>query len=93
MTGGSTIVEFWRENQNMAGRDQQDDVLLLEDMAPDIEEPDPQIGVDPAARRARIILGVVAAAWLGFSGWALASSGSFAAGPAAWANAIVTMMK
>jgi hypothetical protein len=92
MTGGSTIVEFWRENQNMAGRDQQDDVLLLEDMAPDIEEPDPQIGVDPAARRARIVLSVVAAAWLGFSGWALASSGSFAAGPAAWANAIVTLV-
>ncbi|BBD97893.1 hypothetical protein SAMIE_1013940 [Sphingobium amiense] len=92
MTGGSTIVEFWREDQDMTGKSQQgDDVLLLEEMAPDIDAPDPQISVDPLARRARIILGLLAAGWLGFAGWALASSGTFAAGPAAWANAVVTL--
>ena len=93
MTGGSTIAEFWREDQNMAGKSQQeDDVLLLEEMAPDIDDPDPQIGADPVTRRARIILGLLAAGWLGFAGWALGSSGALAAGPAAWANAVVTLM-
>ncbi|WP_066767245.1 hypothetical protein [Sphingobium sp. CCH11-B1] len=94
MTGGSTIVEFWRDNQGAAGREAQaDDTLLLQQVASDMDEDADVLpgGADRTARRLRWGLGLLAAGWTGFAIWATITSGGLAAGPSAWVQAIVTI--
>ncbi|WCP15005.1 Chromosome partition protein Smc [Sphingobium sp. AntQ-1] len=93
MTGGSTIVEFWRDEHIATGNESQaDDILLLKQAVLDIDEDDATEGVgDHRIKRIRWGLLVLAIAWIGFAGWAIATSGDLAAGPFAWANAIVTL--
>lgn len=94
MTGGSTIVEFWRDEHTATGAaSQADDILLLKQAVLDIEEDGPADGAgDNMVKRVRVILAVLATAWLGFAGWAIVTSGDLAAGPSAWANAVVTLV-
>ncbi|MEC3911334.1 hypothetical protein U5A82_12935 [Sphingobium sp. CR2-8] len=93
MTGGSTIVEFWRDEQTATGNElQMDDILLLKQAVLDIDEDGQVEGVDESGvKRIRWALSLVGVAWLGFAGWAIVSSGDLAAGPAAWADALVTL--
>ncbi|KQN00709.1 hypothetical protein ASE85_08675 [Sphingobium sp. Leaf26] len=93
MTGGSTIVEFWRDEQTATGNESQmDDILLLKQAVLDIDESEVTEGADEATvKRIRWALAVLAIGWIGFAGWAVATSGDLAAGPFAWANAIVTI--
>lgn len=93
MTGGSTIVEFWRDEHTAIGNESQtDDILLLKQAVLDIDEDDAPDGVgDDRIKRIRWGLLVLAVGWIGFAGWAIATSGNLAAGPFAWANAIVTL--
>ena len=93
MTGGSTIVEFWRDEQTATGNESQmDDILLLKQAVLDIDEGEATEGADETTvKRLRWVLLVLAIGWVGFAGWAIATSGNLAAGPFAWANAIVTI--
>ncbi|MEQ6332338.1 hypothetical protein [Sphingobium sp. MK2] len=92
MTGGSTIVEFWRDEPSETPA-QADDILLLKQAVLDIEEDDPAAGSGQAwVKRVRIALTLVAMAWIGFAGWAMVASGDLRAGPSAWANAIATLL-
>ncbi|MDR7153939.1 seryl-tRNA synthetase [Sphingobium xenophagum] len=92
MTGGSTIVEFWRDEPSETPA-QADDILLLKQAVLDIEEDDPAAGSGQAwVKRVRIALTLVAMAWIGFAGWAMIASGDLRAGPSAWANAIATLL-
>jgi len=92
MTGGSTIVEFWRDEPSEAPA-QADDILLLKQAVLDIEEDDPAAGSGQAwVKRVRIALTLAAMAWIGFAGWAMIASGDLRAGPSAWANAIATLL-
>ena len=93
MTGGSTIVEFWRDEQTATGNESQmDDILLLKQAVLDIDEGEATEGADETTvKRLRWALLVLAIGWVGFAGWAIATSGNLAAGPFAWANAIVTI--
>ncbi|KFL45946.1 hypothetical protein IL54_1359 [Sphingobium sp. ba1] len=92
MTGGSTIVEFWRDEPSETAA-QADDILLLKQAVMDIEEDDPAAGSGDAwVKRVRIALTLVAVAWIGFAGWAMIASGDLRAGPSAFANAIATLL-
>lgn len=94
MTGGSTIVEFWRDDQEAIGNDSRaEDILLLKQAVLDIDEPDDAApgATDALLARVRIALTLVAVVWLGFAGWAIIVSGDLTAGPSAWANAVVTI--
>ncbi len=93
MTGGSTIVEFWRDEQTAIGNESQtDDILLLKQAVLDIDEDDATEGIgDDRIKRLRWAMLALAVGWIGFAGWAIATSGDLAAGPFAWANAIVTL--
>ena len=92
MTGGSTIVEFWRDEPSETAA-QADDILLLKQAVMDIEEDDPAAGSGDAwVKRVRIGLTLVAVAWIGFAGWAMIASGDLRAGPSAFANAIATLL-
>lgn len=94
MTGGSTIVEFWR-NKSIATSDgpQADDSLLLKQAVEDLEaESEAAEQSERTARRTQIVFGVAAAAWLAFAGWATASSGQWQAGPAAWPALVATIL-
>ncbi|WP_088184033.1 hypothetical protein [Sphingobium sp. Z007] len=93
MTGGSTIVEFWRDEHTATGNDSQtDDILLLKQAVLDIDENDAaESASDERIKRLRWGLIILAVGWIGFAGWAIATSGDLAAGPFAWANAIVTL--
>ncbi|MFZ2998493.1 hypothetical protein [Sphingobium sp.] len=93
MTGGSTIAEFWR-NTDIATHDdpQADDILLLDHtVMSDDPEDDPHVGTgDGWITRIRLLLGLLAVAWVGFAGWAIATSGDLAT-PSLWANALATL--
>jgi hypothetical protein len=95
MTGGnSTIVEFWRDDLNATGTPSQaDDILLLKQAVLEIDENEETAGdgAEKTVKRVRIALSLIAALWLGFAGWAIIVSGDLAAGPSAWANAVVTL--
>ncbi|MDO7833595.1 hypothetical protein Q4610_00920 [Sphingobium sp. HBC34] len=94
MTGGSTIVEFWRDEPTAIGNESQmDDILLLKQAVLDIDEQDdPADGAgEKLVRRVRIALCALAVGWVGFAGWAMIVSGDLRAGPSAWANAVVTL--
>tara|TARA_R110000868_G_scaffold32759_41_gene119454 strand:- start:2857 stop:5523 length:2667 start_codon:yes stop_codon:yes gene_type:complete len=92
MTGGSTIVEFWRDEPSETPA-QADDIMLLNQAVMDIEEDDPAAGSGEAwVKRVRIALTIMAVAWIGFAGWAMIASGDLRAGPSAFANAIATLL-
>ena len=92
MTGGSTIVEFWRDEPSETPA-QADDILLLNQAVLDIEDDEPAAESGEAGiKRVRIILMGAAVAWIGFAGWAMIASGDLRAGPSAWASAIATLL-
>ncbi len=94
MTGGSTIVEFWREDTDAPGKQASaEDILLLNQAVLNIEADLEEAGKGDAwIKRVRIALIVVALGWTGFVGWAMIASGTLAAGPASWAGAIATLL-
>ncbi|WP_420143237.1 hypothetical protein [Sphingobium sp.] len=94
MTGGSTIVEFWRDEQTATGNESQtDDILLLKQAVLDIDDNPQHDGPDTTLiTRMRWARAVLALAWLGCAGWAIITSGTLDTGPAAWANALVTLV-
>ncbi|MES2156795.1 MAG: hypothetical protein V4512_03230 [Pseudomonadota bacterium] len=99
MTGGSTIVEFWRDPSTATGTQAKaDDILLLDQSVLDLDEPyleDPDSdGQDSDRRtgRVRIALSLLGLGWVGFAGWAIIGSGDLAAGPSLWAGAVATLV-
>lgn len=94
MTGGSTIVEFWRD-KSIATSDEsrKDDTLLLEQVVDDSDEDgEAEERGDPFSRRTQAIFGFAALLWLGFAGWATVSTNQWQAGPAAWPGLITTIL-
>lgn len=93
MTGGSTIVEFWRDEPSATGNESQaDDILLLKQAVLDIEEgasTDPALNDKPG--RIGWALLCVAIGWIGFAGWAVITSGDLALGPIGWAQSFITL--
>ena len=93
MTGGSTIVEFWRDEPIATETQaQSDDILLLKQAVLDIDE----TAADDRptelwVKRLGIALLVVALGWIGFAIWSMAASGAWRGGPGAWADAIATI--
>ncbi|ALR21698.1 hypothetical protein [Sphingobium baderi] len=94
MTGGSTIVEFWRDNEKSAiDASRVDDVSPLEQSLFDMEEDEaPPAQADRALKRTQIALFLFAAAWLTFAIWANMSSGQWRAGPAVWPGMVATLL-
>ncbi|MBH1999062.1 MAG: hypothetical protein I8H96_07950 [Sphingomonadaceae bacterium] len=94
MTGGSTIVEFWRDQPKAADMDSEmDDILVLNQAVPDIDEPVSDDGVgDAGIKRIRIGLSLLAIGWIGFAGWATFQSDDLSAAPAAIAGTIATLL-
>ncbi len=92
MSGGSTIVEFWRDRADAAEPHlKTDDILLLEQSAFDVEETEAaRRDEERRVRRIRAILIVVALAWLGFAGWAFVTADGLRAQPDAWVGMIAT---
>ncbi len=72
MSGGSTIVEFWRDEEPArADAVPADDILLLNQAVLDIDEQDELSGrTAGTVRRIRIAMIVVGIAWIGFCVWA-----------------------
>ena len=93
MNGGSTIVEFWRDEEKATGNESRaDDILLLKQAVLDIEEDREDAGeADATVRRARIGLTLAGIVWLGFAGWASLSSGQWQSGPGAWPGLVATL--
>lgn len=94
MTGGSTIVEFWRDPSTAPETQAQaDDILLLEQAVLDSDEQETD-GHDSDRRIAhiRIILSLLGVGWVGFAGWAIVASGDLAGGPSLWASAVATLV-
>ena len=95
MNGGSTIVEFWRDEGNATGNaPAADDILLLKQAVLDIDDaPDDAQGEgEKLVRNARIGLGLLAVLWLGFALWATIVSDQWRAGPAAWPALVATLL-
>ncbi|PHP18140.1 hypothetical protein CG471_19210 [Sphingobium sp. IP1] len=95
MNGGSTIVEFWRDEGNATGNaPAADDILLLKQAVLDIEDaPDDAQGAgEKLVRNARIGLSLLALLWLGFALWATIVSDQWRAGPAAWPALVATLL-
>ncbi|WP_030538568.1 hypothetical protein [Sphingobium sp. DC-2] len=94
MTGGSTIVEFWR-NKSIAttNESQAEDDLQSKQALQDLEAESEAIARDErAARRTAMAFAVLGAAWLGFAGWATISTGQWRAGPAAWPGIVAAIL-
>lgn len=94
MNGGSTIVEFWRNNgQSADDASQADDTLLLKQAVLDLE--DETAGLESGERGIRGTQWAFLSAgllWVGFAGWATTSSGQWQAGPAAWPGLVATIL-
>ncbi|WP_176590458.1 hypothetical protein [Sphingobium sp. EM0848] len=94
MTGGSTIVEFWRDKDRAADDSSQaDDRLPLKQTIVDMEDLDastdrPDHGM-AGTSWALLAAGLL---WIGFAGWATASSGQWRGGPAAWPGLVATIL-
>lgn len=93
MTGGSTIVEFWRDERIATNNPAQaDDILHLKQPVLDLDEDDSSAGItENWVKRTRMVLGLVALAWMAFTLWALIVSGDLRDGPAAWPGAVATL--
>ena len=93
MTGGNTIVEFWRDEHTATGNESQaDDILLLKQPVLDIDDDQQIEGADEGAvKRIRWAMLALGLGWAGFAVWATITSGTLAAGPAAWAATIATL--
>lgn len=90
MTGGSTIVEFWRDEsiatETHAGSD---DILLLKQAVLDIDEDQSNGGpIEKWVKRLRVALLLTALGWICFALWAMAASGELRAGPSAWVGTV-----
>ncbi|MBB3980896.1 seryl-tRNA synthetase [Sphingobium fontiphilum] len=72
MSGGSTIVEFWRDEQSAAPQGARgDDILLLNQAVLDIGDDEGMNGVSARfVARLRWTIAALAVAWLGFCVWA-----------------------
>ncbi|WHO37504.1 hypothetical protein PMI04_013095 [Sphingobium sp. AP49] len=94
MSGGSTIVEFWRDEGTATGNESRaDDILLLKQAVLDIDEgADAGSDGEPTILRARIGLSLAAVAWLAFAGWATFVSGQWHDGPGAWPGLVATLL-
>ncbi|WP_028055857.1 hypothetical protein [Sphingobium bisphenolivorans] len=94
MNGGSTIVEFWRDNKAAADNAAQaEDILLLDQAAPDLEQE--SLAADEAegsVRGAQIAFLIAGLVWLVFAAWATISSGQWQAGPAGWPGLVATIL-
>jgi hypothetical protein len=93
MTGGSTIVEFWRDERIATNNPAQaDDILHLKQPVLDLDEDDSSAGItENWVKRIRMVLGLVALAWMAFTLWALIVSGDLRDGPVAWPGAVATL--
>jgi hypothetical protein len=101
MNGGSTIVEFWRD-QNAADSNatggamsedaRADDVLLLRQAVMDLEEENASADDLPKGGAVQWVLIATAIIWLGFAGWATVASGQWRVGPAAWPGLVATIL-
>ncbi|EZP70796.1 hypothetical protein BV96_03094 [Sphingomonas paucimobilis] len=94
MTGGSTIVEFWRNKSiATANESQAEDDLQSKQALQDLEAESEAIAKDErAARRTAMAFAALGAAWLGFAGWATISTGQWRAGPAAWPGIVAAIL-
>ncbi|WP_150290324.1 hypothetical protein [Sphingobium estronivorans] len=91
MTGGSTIVEFWRDKDRAADiSSQEDDSLLLKRAVMDLEDPAEQPDGGMGGTTWALIGGGLL--WIGFAGWATVSSGQWRGGPAAWPGLVATIL-
>lgn len=90
MTGGSTIVEFWRDDHAAAGRETQgEDTLLLDQAILEIADDDGESGPpDRRARRLQMAFGLIGLGWIVAAGWAIVGTGALNAGLATWAGAV-----
>lgn len=93
MTGGSTIVEFWRDADTATRNEPQaDDILLLDQTVSDSDDTDLEPGAtDGRIGRVRIGLGLIAIGWTSFAGWAFFTSGELTK-PILWADAVATLL-
>jgi hypothetical protein len=93
MTGGSTIVDFWRDEPIAAdSQAQSDDILLLKQAVMDIDEAPVTDDRDAKwMRPVTIALTILALGWVGFAGWSATASGQWRAGPTGWSEAIATL--
>ncbi|PJG49137.1 hypothetical protein CAF53_13585 [Sphingobium sp. LB126] len=94
MNGGSTIVEFWRDQDRKADEaSQADDTLLLKQAVMDLDEDHamPETGARglSGTQWAFLAGGLL---WVGFAGWATLSSGQWRGGPAAWPGLVATIL-
>ncbi|MGC4252898.1 MAG: hypothetical protein QM605_15905 [Sphingobium sp.] len=94
MTGGSTIVEFWRDNEKSANdASREENVLPEEQSLFDMEEDESApTRADRMLGRARVAFSLLAIAWLAFAIWANMSSGQWRASPAAWPGMVATAL-
>ncbi|BAV64187.1 hypothetical protein [Sphingobium cloacae] len=94
MTGGSTIVEFWRDHEKSANDASREEDVSPEDQSLfDMEEDEAApTRADRALRRARLAFSILGAVWLAFAIWAGLSSGQWRAGPAAWPAMVATAL-
>ncbi|MEJ7934845.1 hypothetical protein WG907_11310 [Sphingobium sp. AN558] len=93
MTGGSTIVEFWRSDDDAADDGSQaDEILLLKQAVLDIDEDEPVGIADRTAQRSRVAILLAGLAWLGFACWAAVASGQWRGGPAVWPALVATLL-
>ena len=93
MTGGSTIVDFWRDEPIATeSQAQSDDILLLKQAVMDIDEVPATNDRDAKwTRPVTAALAILALAWIVFAGWSVMVSGQLRAGPAGWSQAVATM--
>ncbi len=98
MTGGSTIVEFWRDEETAhAEASRMDEILLLKQAVLDIEDSEEPAGrSERAIGIARVAFVLAGIAWIAFCGWAILASGgarpAASALPAIVASALIPLI-
>ena len=93
MTGGSTIVDFWRDEPIATdSQPQSDDILLLQQAVMDIDDAPTADDSDTKwMGPASVALVVLAIGWAAFAGWGIVASDVTGTGPAGWSQAIATL--
>lgn len=94
MTGGSTIVEFWRD-KSIATKDESrtDDALLLRQAVQDLEAESAQAEAgEKGVRRTQALFAAAGLLWLGFAGWATITAEQWRAGPGAWPGLVASLL-